>query len=341
MGCRKRLSSWARFFAFFSAVWMLADIVLDYLTVNEYKNECDAITKGNSNGSQRAKWFRSHVNITIGIFQFSTARKADITCLLWPLGALSMVLPTVAMVLYIYCCGGHKGPWWEKVAYGPFYFISAPVYAVITSFMGLCCASDQNKNKKKVAYLKLAEVLCEALPQVTITATYLVIKGMPWIKPEGTPNWDPGTPFEEVMEKLRLASKIWLPFISGIWSIVMIFIGTLTGAMACQKVRTEEHNQRREEQEQNAELRWIRRRKDEMKTKVWNTGDEENYVGLLNELREKDDPEMKREDEQISKHRKRRAELEAKSRNKKEDIEHENIKTELRKFRCAEMRNVA
>ena len=38
-----------------------------------------------------------------------TPPKEDITCYLWPLGALVMILPTLAMVFYIFVCGGHKG----------------------------------------------------------------------------------------------------------------------------------------------------------------------------------------------------------------------------------------
>ena len=107
MGCRKKLSLLGRPIAFFSAWWMLADIVLDYLTVHEYKSECERIDPSNGNGTwshgvflqdtangvQRVYLLNPDFDIDIGMFTFS-ASKADVTCLLWPLGALSMVLPT-------------------------------------------------------------------------------------------------------------------------------------------------------------------------------------------------------------------------------------------------------
>jgi len=345
MGCRKKLSLVGRPIAFFSALWMVADIILDYLTVKEYKDECERIDPSNNSGSVEEEWLNGvlvqkttngyqcvhwlyPVDIDIGI-KFSSA-KADITCLLWPLGALSMVLPTVAMVLYIGCCGGPWRPWWEKVAYGPFYFISSPVYAVMTSFIGLCCASSK-MTKKKAAHLKLAEILFESLPQVTITATYLYTKGMPWQRQEG--NIDSNI----TVKDLELAGKTWLPFISGIWGVAMIIIGTVTGAMAGAELEQNSRRRRKEEQEHRTEIKLKQR---ELK-QVWNTGDDEAYDKFLseNELLLMEDPEMKTEKKQIAKLRKRRGELEAKAnRNKREDIEHEKIKTKLRNLHCTEMR---
>ena len=91
---------------------------------------------------------------------------------------------------------------------------------------------------------------------------------------------------EDVKKELKLAIKTWLPFISRIWSIVMIIFGTLTGAMACHKVRSEEQDKKREEQEQDAEVRFIQRKrkekKDQMLTKVWNKENKEAHEGLLN-----------------------------------------------------------
>merc|ERR1712107_953765 len=198
------------------------------------------------------------------------------------------------MVFYIFCCGGYKGrARWEKFAYGPLYFISAPITAVTTSTFDLCCASNRTKNRNKVAYLKLAEILCEALPQVAITATYLAFKGWPWQKSEGKLKINRKITLEEIHE----AGKTWLPLISGIWSIAMIIIGTVTGSMAGAELEQSLRKRREEQRERNWELKYKRREL----PKVWDTGDDMAYEELRNELLEKDDPETKREQEQITK----------------------------------------
>jgi len=83
---------------------MFVDVVLDYFTVKEYKSECEKI----ANGTMLPVHWLPPEDFDLGMFRFSTS-KADITCLLWPLGALSMFLPTIVMAFYIFCCGGYKG----------------------------------------------------------------------------------------------------------------------------------------------------------------------------------------------------------------------------------------
>jgi len=351
MGFRQKLSALGRPIAFFSAWWMLADIVLDYLTVHEYKSECERIDPSNCNRTfwknrvqycnttnaeeQPVYWIQPD-DFDFGMFTFST-KKADITCLLWPLGALSMILPTVAMTFFIFCCRGYKGrACWKKIAYGPLYFISAPITAVKTSTFDLCCASNRtnrNENRNKVAYLKLAETLFEALPQVAITATYLAFKGRPWQKLQR--KIDPNNLGKITLDEIHEAFKTWLPLISGIWSIAMIIIGTVTGSIAGAELEQEWGRRRKEQQERNGELKYKRREL----TNLWVAEDDKAYEKLQNELVEKGHPETKREQEQISKLRNRRLELEGKEkRSKKEETEHEKIMTKLRNLPCTEMR---
>ena len=60
----------------------------------------------------------------------------------------------------------------------------------------------------------------------------------------------------------------------------MVVIGAISGATACHKVREEEWKQRHQEEGQKWELRLIRREKDQLLTKIWNSEDEEAYEGL-------------------------------------------------------------
>ena len=118
--------------------------------------------------------------IAIGSWQLTLSNTSndDITCLLWPLGFVFLLLPTLFMMLYVFCCGGLSGShWWEKIAYGPFYVLGAPLFTILTTgrnmFCGCCCI-DRTDNKAKASYLKLAEVMCEALPQVGVQ--YLTLR---------------------------------------------------------------------------------------------------------------------------------------------------------------------
>ena len=116
----------------------------------------------------------------------------------------------------------------------------------------------------------MAEILCEALPQVVISATYLVTKGLPWERAEGKLTIDSRT----TLEDLQVAGKTWIPFISGIWSMVMIIIGTVTGAMAGRELEQNLKKRRREELENKIEIKLKRREL----TKVWNTGDDDSTL---------------------------------------------------------------
>ena len=58
----------------------------------------------------------------------------------------------------------------EKILSGPLYSLAAPFAAIDTTGRALCCGDtghEEQEEKDKVAFYKLPEVLCEALPQVS------------------------------------------------------------------------------------------------------------------------------------------------------------------------------
>ena len=90
------------------------DVVLDYLTVSNWHNDC---VEGN------------------------------LPCWIWPVGAIFLALPTVVMTVVVYKYGGLLGGWsneWcMKVLYGPLYSLGAPLYGIYVSGMSLFCGESR------------------------------------------------------------------------------------------------------------------------------------------------------------------------------------------------------
>ena len=129
------------------AWWTLGDLVTDCLTVRHYHQMCE---------------------------------EGSLPCWLWPLGAIFLALPTVVMTVMVYRCDGLPGgwsgdgvemEWWRKVLYGPLYFLGAPLYGIYISGVPLYCGDTRDEARRwvKVTYTKLAEVVCEAAPQVVLS----------------------------------------------------------------------------------------------------------------------------------------------------------------------------
>ena len=120
------------------AWWMVGDIVLDVFTTLRYKEECEAGT---------------------------------LPCWYWMAGLLFLILPTAVMTLVmIFGCGlpvVKDLDWCQKIVVGPCYMVSAPPIAIFFTCWALCgFTEDEEGEKDQTAYLKLWEVVCEALPQV-------------------------------------------------------------------------------------------------------------------------------------------------------------------------------
>ena len=66
---------------------------------------------------------------------------------------------------------GVEMEWWRKVLYGPLYFLGAPLYGIYISGVPLYCGDTRDEARRwvKVTYTKLAEVVCEAAPQVVLS----------------------------------------------------------------------------------------------------------------------------------------------------------------------------
>ena len=58
----------------------------------------------------------------------------------------------------------------KKILRGPLYFLTIPLAAIYLTGRALCCGDtkDEETNKDWTAYTKVPEVLCEALPQVSL-----------------------------------------------------------------------------------------------------------------------------------------------------------------------------
>ena len=162
------------FITFFCAWHMLVDIVTDGWNVYKIREECFQLNNLNETMTQdlKLKWLDRNLAVTV-------THSEDIRCLLWPLSGLVMILPTVFMTFFIACCGGYKSKSvLEKIAFGPFYFISAPLYVIHMAHKELCCerrdpsalAEEEIEIRKarteKRAFLRGAEGFFEALPQV-------------------------------------------------------------------------------------------------------------------------------------------------------------------------------
>merc|ERR1711874_533213 len=138
-GCRK--IPFGRIFTFIAAYWMVADIVLDFITTRKWKNECESLG-----------W-------EMELFP----PNGDITCKLWPLAAFFMVFPTVIMTFHVFCCGCYKGKSWEKLVYGPLYIVSVPLYAICTSTKSLFCPDRKEKERKSELSSEIKKLESEKL----------------------------------------------------------------------------------------------------------------------------------------------------------------------------------
>ena len=135
-----------RVLSFLGAWWMLVDMVLDWLTVNKYKQMC---------------------------------MEGKLECWMWPLGGLFISLPTIVTTL-VQCCGWRLGGIWSekeqedsscfwKLTLGPLYSLTAPFIVIVTTSGALCCTDhDDDVEAGDIrATLQLPEIVCEALPQVS------------------------------------------------------------------------------------------------------------------------------------------------------------------------------
>ena len=121
------------------AWWMVLDMVMDGLTVTLYRSLC---------------------------------LEGELECWLWPVGVLFLLLPTLVATLVACTCGwpGEVGmDCCMTVAGSPLYSLFAPLLALWVTGRALCCGDTEYEERRmeEVAYAKLPEVVCEALPQVS------------------------------------------------------------------------------------------------------------------------------------------------------------------------------
>jgi hypothetical protein len=123
------------------AWWMLADMILDGLTVHTYWAMC---------------------------------QEGELECWMWMVGVAFLLLPTIVSTLVHFTCGCPGDPsGYAKIIDGPLYFVSAPLIAIYLTGANLCgCRRSHNEeyDKQNVAFRKMPEMLCEALPQVSCTS---------------------------------------------------------------------------------------------------------------------------------------------------------------------------
>jgi hypothetical protein len=188
------------------------------------------------------------------------------------------------------------------------------------------------ENSEKATYLKLAEVLCESIPQVVLQCFYFVEKGFPWSKYEGD---------LKIFDDFSLFWNTWIPFFSSITSAIMIIIGVFSGIFAFVNVRRYAKLKRQEERDLWHDKKNLKTKKDTLlnKRNCWDTEDENEYKTIIKELSEKKDYDQLKENDKIENLRKKRSSLKKnKKRNKKEEEEYERAKEDLRDLCCFEMR---
>lgn len=145
MGCMS-------FIAFISACWMVGDMILDMITTHTYKKGCDAGT---------------------------------LPCGFWVAGLAFILLPSVVVTLVVIFVSRQptRQPtgrlrlvqdlaWWEKVLVGPCFIVGVPLLAIVNTGWALCGdegmlgCGDEEDYEEEISWLKMAEVVCEAAPQV-------------------------------------------------------------------------------------------------------------------------------------------------------------------------------
>jgi len=244
------------FITFFCAWHMLVDIVTDGWNVYKIREECFQLNNLNETMTRdlKLKWLDRNLAVTV-------THSEDIRCLLWPLSGLVMILPTVFMTFFIACCGGYKSKSvLEKIAFGPFYFISAPLYVIHMAHKELCCerrdpsalAEEEIEIRKarneKRAFLRGAEGFFEALPQASINLVYFAHFGWPWNGKGGYANpytnCHPET--SKISDCLSFATN-WITFVSCGSSILMVMYGTVVGIRALIWMRKRQARQEEKE----------------------------------------------------------------------------------------------
>ena len=99
--------------------------------------------------------------------------EGSLPCWFWPLGLLFLFLPTIVQSISIF--SGRVDGWRAmdtkyKILLGPLYILGAPGLAIKLTGETFCCGETRGEDAMMdwLAYCKLAEVLFEAVPQVTI-----------------------------------------------------------------------------------------------------------------------------------------------------------------------------
>ena len=133
-------SKLCRIIVFIGHLWMIVDIIMDCLTVNQYYKLCQA---------------------------------EELDCLFWKLGVFFLFLPTIMATTFmcflaLFADLGGEDRWKSFLLAGPLYTISAPCYTIGNSAQAaLCCDTELEKKRlDNTAMFKLFEVIGEALPQV-------------------------------------------------------------------------------------------------------------------------------------------------------------------------------
>ena len=157
--------------------------------------------------------------------------EGSLPCWFWPLGLLFLFLPTIVQSISIF--SGRVDGWIAmdtkyKILLGPLYILGAPGLAIKLTGETFCCGETRGEDAMMdwLAYCKLAEVLFEAVPQVTvllplsIQAVFQVCLSYGYLWMKGLP-WPPTT-----------SASNWAVFCSAITSTIMILCGTVTGLKA-------------------------------------------------------------------------------------------------------------